>query len=269
MRLNYTYIFSNYDDPTSTSFTYTKPPPPPAFPAALMMLSAVMLLMTFYNQLLCARGFTSTWKMWDKFRHNTISPTLDLIHSKLRGVMFDDDSPISLTKPKRLPRKQTFTSRRKRAMLAVFSLIAGRSVAGSSLTLQSETERRDHLRNYHDYRGMLSTVNLPECTRNDVLQTIASDAELFSTLAQQRTDVLYVIVDTGCSITCTNDPSDFDKGTLRKLPKPKQIGGIAGGIEVQYEGIATWESLDEDGNVIMFRTKALLAPSLPCRLFSP
>jgi len=76
-------------------------------------------------------------------------------------------------------------------------------------------------------------------------------------------------VDSGSSVTCTNDSSDFDVGTLQKLPEPKQLGGIAGGIEVQYEGMLTWETLDLEGNKAVFKTRALLAPSLPCRLFSP
>lgn len=63
--------------------------------------------------------------------------------------------------------------------------------------------------------------------------------------------------------------NDFALGSLVKLAKPKTIGGIAGDTKVQCEGMVSWETLGDDGNIVVFRTKALHAPQLPCRLFSP
>jgi len=77
------------------------------------------------------------------------------------------------------------------------------------------------------------------------------------------------IVDTGCSITCTNSPYDFVPGTLQALPKPITLGGIAGGLQVREQGLVSWEFLNDFGVVKTLETKAFLQEQLPCRLLSP
>ena len=78
-----------------------------------------------------------------------------------------------------------------------------------------------------------------------------------------------VIADSCCSFTCTNNKDDFDPGSMTLLPKPLTLGGIAGGLEVKYQGNVHWETVDDDGNVLSLQTKAYLQEQLPCRLLSP
>jgi len=77
------------------------------------------------------------------------------------------------------------------------------------------------------------------------------------------------IVDTGCSITCTNSPHDFIPGTLRALPKPITLGSTAGVLQVREQGLVHWEFINNFGVVETLETKAFLQEELPCWLLSP
>ena len=59
------------------------------------------------------------------------------------------------------------------------------------------------------------------------------------------------------------------EGTLKRLTKPISLGGIAGGLQVNYCGQVQWETIDDNGNVVVIRTKVFLQEQLTSRLFSP
>ena len=82
-------------------------------------------------------------------------------------------------------------------------------------------------------------------------------------------DVFSAIADSGCSYSATNDFSDVEPTSIRKLDTPIALGGIAGDLTIQYIGIANWETLDERGDVVSFREQVLIHPDLPNRLLSP
>ena len=77
-------------------------------------------------------------------------------------------------------------------------------------------------------------------------------------------DSLIAIADSGSSFTCTIDKRDFCPGTIVELPKPLTLGGIAGGLQVQYQGTVCWETVDDFGNILPFQTKAYLQEQLLC-----
>jgi len=110
--INYAYVFSYYDDLSPTP-QYQPPTPPFAYLAVLMIMSTVMLLMTFYNRLLHAKGLT--WAMRNQIRSISISTHLDRLRTALRGILFDDDSFIQPVKSKQSqhPVKRSVHSRHK------------------------------------------------------------------------------------------------------------------------------------------------------------
>jgi hypothetical protein len=70
-------------------------------------------------------------------------------------------------------------------------------------------------------------------------------------------------------LSATNSFLDGDPTSIRELSKPVVLGGIAGGLSIKYVGRATWETLDDAGNVVAFHEDVLIHPNLPDRLLSP
>lgn len=116
---------------------------------------------------------------------------------------------------------------------------------------------------------MLSTRNLDKATLTTLQHTIWLDASGFHSVMSSHDTALQAIIDTGASNSGTSDASDFVPGTLRKLDKPTQIGGIAGDIPIHCKGVLKWETLDDHGQVTEFRATGFLAPGPPTRPFSP
>jgi GAG-pre-integrase domain len=92
---------------------------------------------------------------------------------------------------------------------------------------------------------------------------------VFSTAIGGIDHAFSAIVDTGCSLSCTNHKEDFRPGTLQPLESHVSLGGIAGNLLIQYKRIVDWETPDEFGNIVPFTTMALYHQDLPGRLFSP
>ena len=219
-----------------------------------MILSAMMLCMSFYNTLLRCAGFD--WISWAILRYNSML----------------GDSVRPKAKPPHSRRVRTPYSapgRKRKLLLAALSLFAitGQNVNG--LRLSSEKTQRNELRQYRGFKGELVTTKMDDKMIERLRQMIKLDSEPFKAVAAEHSDALYSIVDTGCSESCTNCADDFEPGTLTKLATPKSVGGIAGSLLVEYEGLLCWETLDDEGNILQFKTKGLLVPELPCRLFSP
>ena len=117
--------------------------------------------------------------------------------------------------------------------------------------------------------GFTISTDLPSNIQTDVLANLTFDSELFHSVATDVSDAIRVVADTGASTSCSGDERDFEPGSLRRLPEPRMVGGIAGSLTAEYEGMLCWETVDDHSNIITFRTKGLLVKGLPCRLFSP
>ena len=260
--MNYAYALSNFKDPDPAP---RERPPSTSYPAALFIFSAVMIVMAFYNMMLRANKFS--WRQWLSFQDKISMAVKAFRTNRLFGILLpalsDKDNPLPA-----YSRPRPIRGSRNKPLLMTLALLSSSAMA-TNLQLNSEKSTRNQLRKYRGPKGMLATNQLPSDLRCLLGQNISADLEVFSEVARQHSDILYAIADTGASCSCTNDVRDFEPGTLVKLDQPKVIGGIAGGVTVQYEGMIRWETLDDNGNVIIFRTKGLLAESLPCRLFSP
>ena len=254
----------------STSSAYTPDPDPAAYPACMNILTAVMVCMWFYNMFLKFRGLC--WSVWDALL------TKKFTFSFRNGLSVDNAVPPP--KPREPPdpiqkklkhslRRGRGLSRNKALMLAAFGLF---SQMGSSagLQLSSDLHQRKSLRKHRAYTGMLNTKSLDDTSMSRLRATLSINAESFYSEADANAmGALYSIVDTGCSHSCSNDLSDFEPGSLTTLAEPTHLGGIAGGLDIKQEGMLCWETLNDRGEVIQFRTKGYYIPELPSRLFSP
>jgi len=59
--------------------------------------------------------------------------------------------------------------------------------------------------------------------------------------------------------------------TIRRLEEPLWLKGIAGGLLIDYVGIAKWETpvLDKNGDIMSFQEQVIIHKDLPNRLLSP
>ena len=92
---------------------------------------------------------------------------------------------------------------------------------------------------------MLRTEKLSAVDISALQQVIKRSNEVFTAVEGPHQDAINLIVDSGCSFSCTNDARDIVTGTLETLPEPVILGGIAGGVEVKQKGIAKWETVDQ------------------------
>jgi hypothetical protein len=143
--------------------------------------------------------------------------------------------------------------------------------AGLSNTFQlaSESLQKRNLRKHRGLKGELCTSNMSGGDLFALQQRVRASNEVFATATGGINHAFSAIMDTGCSLSCTNSKDDFRPGTLTKLPSPIQLGGIAGDLDIEYQGMVDWETIDNFGNVVTFTTLALYHQQLPGRLFSP
>ena len=239
------------------------------YPAAMHLLSYVAIAMSFYNLMLKFKGFC--WTTWASLLTKTVA---------LGDGLFGElkiQSAIPSPKPRKPPDKRHHVGRRRRQgrshlnkrLLAAFALCSQMG-AGAGLELCSEVQARKELRKHRAYTGMLNTNSLDPATLIQLRATLSLNAESFHQEANHNAvGALFAIVDTGCSCSCSNSKGDFEPGSLVELDKPKSLGGIAGDLKVEHEGILCWETLNDYGEVVQFRTKGYYIPELPARLFSP
>lgn len=155
------------------------------------------------------------------------------------------------------------SSAHKRSLAATFCLLSSNAV-GSAFALRSDQASCQQFRKHCGPDGMPQTKLVPSNLQALLFSSVQAGADIFTEIAHKQANVIYAITDTGASCTYTNDPDDFEPGTLIKLDQPKVIGGIAGGLAVECKGMISWETVDKDGNVITFRTEGPLAKGLPC-----
>jgi len=56
---------------------------------------------------------------------------------------------------------------------------------------------------------------------------------------------------------------------VRRLEQPINLQGIAGGLIIEYVGVAQWETLDKNGDIVQFEEQVLIHKDLLNRLLSP
>ena len=98
---------------------------------------------------------------------------------------------------------------------------------------------------------------------------MANTDDTFQTATNRSKSITNAIVDCGASHSCLNSFRDVDPTTIRRLKTPVQVGGIVGGLEVNYMAVAEWETLDQHGNVVPLKEKVLIHPDIPHPLLSP
>ena len=64
----------------------------------------------------------------------------------------------------------------------------------------------------------------------------------FAAAAGGNNNVFSAICDSGCSFSVTNDARDAAPGSMQKLEKPIDLGGIAGNLKVEYTCKVQWEA---------------------------
>jgi len=79
---------------------------------------------------------------------------------------------------------------------------------------------------------------------------------LFAQSTSNNEDIFNAIVDSGSSYSATNKFTDAKPDTIRRLEEPLRLKGIAGGLLIEHVGIAEWETLDKNGNIMSFQNKS-------------
>ena len=220
------------------------------------VLSCVKLHMYFYNMLLILIGYGSM--IWSAAKMKRESLQLRDFWRVFVRTNYDKDNPA--------PRRSKPTPNLR--MVMAINLITSVS-SNSVFNLVSDANLGQRLRRYRGLQGMLDTEKLSQPDLMALRQIIQLSDDEAQQLPTSSADSFTAIADSGCSFTCTNDRSDFCHGTMTELPKPLTLGGIAGGLEVRFQGTVCWEAVDDLGNVVPIQTKAYLQEQLPCRLLSP
>ena len=238
----------------------------PAHLGAATFSCCVLLSMWFYNFFLKVGGFT--WSQWMLVTTKLIIPRFNDGWQDSFQDSFDKDNPVQPHHRSRSAPAQPPSL--KRSMLMVtFAML--NSVLGNSqgFQLRSESTFRNRLRKYRGYNGQLETTNLSGGDLFALQQRVKASQEMFSAAIDGSKDAHSAVVDTGCSCSATNDPNDAIPGTLRKLDEPIELGGIAGGLKIEWMAKANWETLDNNGKVQPIQLDVLIHESLPSRLLSP
>ena len=77
-----------------------------------------------------------------------------------------------------------------------------------------------------------------------------------------------VIIDSGCSVSVSSFESDFESGSLKALPRPIMMNGIAGCPQAVGEGTLRYEIISDSNEVSVIRCPGFLMKELPVRLLS-
>jgi len=125
------------------------------------------------------------------------------------------------------------------------------------------------LRQHRSYKGELQSFKLSDPERQQLQQKLRHSSELFAQSTGNNEDIFNAIVDSGSSYSATNKFTDAKPDTIRQLEEPLRLEGIAGGLLIEYVGIAEWETLDKNGDIMSFQEQVLIHKDLPNRLLSP
>jgi len=87
-------------------------------------------------------------------------------------------------------------------------------------------------------------------------------------LATFDSDSVPIIVDTGATVTLTNNKTDFLSYTPYAIPR--MVQGISEGLTLEGHGTASWPVVNDQGSVVsLIVHNVQYVPNLPTRLLSP
>ena len=118
---------------------------------------------------------------------------------------------------------------------------------------------------YGGYPAILNTAGLSEAHLSHLRKVVT----LMPTGLLSHNDSFSAIVDTGCSSSISGFEGDFVKGSLKTLPKPLQIKGIAGLVPIRTTGTIRWQVVTDSGECRTFEQQGYCLPGLGTRLLSP
>ena len=158
-----------------------------------------------------------------------------------------------------------------KALYAIMFALFGRTA--SPFHLRSQRPNLE-LRQYRSYNGKLLTYQIPSLKLSQLRQQLQQTSDAIphytrETLGVDVSNMANGIVDTGCSITVFNSYKFMRKESITKLAKPLVLGGIAGGLAIEYVGIADLETILPNGKVHSFSVIAAVHKKLPQVLISP
>jgi hypothetical protein len=81
-------------------------------------------------------------------------------------------------------------------------------------------------------------------------------------------DDVLIIRDSGCSITVTNDPTDFIPNSLRTC-QFAEVKGISSGLKIDGIGVVSWKLKDINSQIVDVNVQAIYVPACPFRLLFP
>ena len=244
---------------------FVRAPPKFAYPAIpeFHFPGCIAVQLWFYNMILQASGIS-----FFEWVHRTTKSILPRCREDFRlADTFRHDPP-----PIRWSRKGTQAPRIGRSWKLLAALAAlNQTVTQASVPFQlsTEIEATSRLRKFRSYQGALSTEKLSPQDLAIVHRRIRASTDVFSQATSNNRHVFSAVVDSGCTHSSTNKFSDCDPTTIRRLKTPMTLGGIAGGLQVNYVGRATWETIDDLGNVTPFPDDVFIHEDLPSRLLSP
>ena len=140
--------------------------------------------------------------------------------------------------------------------------------AHGDLSLKSEIADRKYLRKFRGYYGELQPEKLTPVARDKLRGTLAHQPSAFIATAGAD-NVVGAVMDTGATFPASNQRKLFKPGSLHELAVHQTMSGIAGGIEIKYEGIMCFETLSDEGNIETVECTGYYIPELPVTLLCP
>ena len=196
-------------------------PSPFGYPSALLILSCVMWNMSYIGMILKGLGYT-----WQTF--------LAATYFRLFHWLWSSLSLFTWFRRKPAAPNPTKSNRKKLLLLAL--LIGVRKVQGlAHIGSVSESRLRRRLRRATRGRGTDAKLLMSRLKADDQASVLQALQSLPDTLLDPG-DLKCSIFDTGASFHATGFESDFVPGSLKILPTPIKLDGIAGSLTATKEG---------------------------------
>jgi hypothetical protein len=223
-----------------------------AYPAVYLLLSTYMLSASFVTLLVGLSGLLG-WVL---------------------GVNTSSKSQPELpTIPKMPPESpQDYAPTHSRGIAPAQRLLRSAILAAitTSDSIPEPSLRTDHslkkeLRRHRGRSGFLMTGCLkpPDIDR---LKTVleASQCHLLT-----KDDHFELVINPGCSKVVSPCIGNFKKGSLKDLPIPLAMEGIAGQLIAKQKGTIRYEVINDAGRISVLKCEGYYLPALKIRLFSP
>ena len=246
------------------------------FPALRAFTTGVLIVLWFYNLVLSFLGHS--FLQWSTRTTKLLFPKAPESAPNLSSYLSSLYSQCSVsdyyaTSPSTVPSysKQYKATKHNRiqALLSAMALLQYPLASADQLQLTRDKTNHSILRQCRSLQGDLRTTDLKPHQLQAVQQQVKVSSELYANVASLCPAALTGILDSGCSRSGVPSFGMVRPGSIRKLSKPIELGGIAGGLSIEYIGEIDLETLNEEGEVIPVVEEVLIHPSLPGILISP